>query len=94
MDANEVRLLTEQLSHTLDLMNGHIDMLEGRLARHEEVTGLRLGSLERSQADQEARLRSVADSVARLTASSSLAQIAQAAFALILSAIAAYLGKR
>ncbi len=94
MDTNETRLLTEQLEHTMDRVNGRMDMLEARLAHQEEVANLRLNALEHSQADQEARLRSVADAVVRLTTSSSLAQIAQAAFALILSAIAAYLGRR
>ena len=94
MDTDETNLLTEKLSHTLDLVNGRIEMLEARLAHQEEVASLRLGALEHSQADQEARLRAVADAVVRLTTSASLAQIAQAAFALILSAIAAYLGRR
>ncbi len=94
MDTNETRLLTEQLYHTLDLVHARIEMLEARLAHQEEVAGLRLDALERSQNDQEERLRAVAESVARLTTSASLAQIAQAAFALILSAIAAYLGRR
>jgi uncharacterized coiled-coil protein SlyX len=94
MDTQGTRLLTEQLSHSRDLVNGRIEMLEARLAHQEEVAGLRLDALEHSQADQEARLRSVADAVVRLTTSASLAQIAQAAFALVLSAIAAYLGRR
>ena len=94
MDIKDTQLLTEQLSHTLDLVDGRIEMLEVRLAHQEEVAALRLGALEHSQADQEARLRAVADSVVRLTTSASLAQIAQAAFALILSALAAYLGRR
>ena len=94
MDTHETRLLTEQLHRTLDLVNGRIEMLETRLAHQEEVAGLRLSALEHSHDDQEARLRAVVESVARLTTSASLAQIAQAAFALILSAIAAYLGRR
>lgn len=94
MDTQESRLLTEQLSHTLDRVNGRIEMLEARLAHQEEVAGLRLSVLEHHRDDQEARLRAVAESVARLTTTASLAQIAQAAFALILSAIAAYLGRR
>ena len=94
MDPNEVRLLAEQLSHTLDLLNGKIEALEARLAHQEQIAGLRLGTLESSQADQETLLRSLADTVVRLTTSGSLAQVAQAAFALVLSAIAAYLGRR
>jgi len=94
MDPSEVRLLAEQVSHTLDLLNGQISSLEARLSHAEEVTDLRLSSLERSQSDQEARLRAAADSLVRLTTSASLAQALQAAFALVLSAIAAWLGSR
>jgi len=94
MDPNEARLLAEQLRHTIDLLNGRIAALEARITHEDEVAGLRLTALETSQADQEARLRGIADSVVRLTTSNSLAQIGQAAFALVLSAIAAYLGRR
>jgi len=94
MDATEIRLLAEQISHTLDLLGGQIEVLEARLKHYEELTELRLGALEKSQADQEARLRASADAVARLTTSSSLAQAGQAAFALALSAIAAWLGSK
>ena len=90
----DTRLLSEQLSHTIDLLKARIATLEAQLEHQEAVTELRLAALERSQEDQEARLRSVADAVARLTTSTSLAQVVQAAFALILSAIAAYLGRR
>lgn len=94
MDANEVRLLAEQLRHTLDILNGQIESLQARLVHQGEVTHLRLSSLEQSQADQEARLRAVADSVVRLTTSTSLAQVGQAAFALLLTGVAAWLGGR
>ncbi len=78
----------------LHALEGRIQALEARSAQQEEIARLRLGALERSQEDQEARLRALADSVARLTTTASLAQLAQAAFAVILSAIAAYLGRR
>jgi uncharacterized coiled-coil protein SlyX len=94
MDANEVRLLAEQFRRTLDLINGRIDALEARIAHNEEIASLRLSALEHSQADQETRLRSSADAVVRLTTSASLAQVFQAAFALILSALAAWMGSR
>lgn len=93
MDENEVRLLAEQLSHTLDLLNGRVETLEARLAHTAEMDRLRLRTLERHQSDQEARLRAVGEAVTRLTTSTSLAQIFQAAFAVILSAIAAWLGQ-
>jgi uncharacterized coiled-coil protein SlyX len=94
MDPNEIRLLAEQLNHAVDLLKARIDLLEARLAHQEQVGGLRLAALERSQDDQETRLRSVGDSVARLTTTTSLAQAGQAAFAMILAAIAAWLGRR
>ncbi len=94
MDPNEIRLLAEQLNHAVDLLKARIDLLEARQAQQEQLGGLRLGALERSQEDQETRLRAVADSVTRLTTSTSLAQAAQAGFAIILSALAAWLGRR
>jgi uncharacterized coiled-coil protein SlyX len=94
MDNTEIRLIAEQLNHTLDLINARIDALEARLAHQEELAALRLGTLERAHADQETRLRALGEAVTRLTTSTSLAQLAQAAFAVILSAIAAYLGRR
>ncbi len=59
-----------------------------------ELSELRLGALEGSQADQEARLRAAADALVRLSTTASLVQVAQAVFALVLSAIAAWLGRR
>ena len=94
MDGDDIRLLAEQLSHTLDLLNARLAALESVQAHADELIRLRLSALERSQEDQEARLRSVTDSVARLSTSSSLAQVGQAALAVILSAIAAYLGRK
>jgi hypothetical protein len=55
---------------------------------------LRLSSLEQRQTDHEERLRSLNETVVRLTTSAGLAQAAQVAFALILSAIAAWLGSQ
>lgn len=94
MEDLETRLLAEELNHTLDLLNGRIDVLEARMAHADALADLRLGSLERSNSDQEARLRAMADQVVKLTTSTSLAQVMQAAFAVVLSAIAAYLGRR
>lgn len=94
MDSDDVRLLAEQLSHTVDLLNARIAALEAVQSHADELVRLRLSALERSQEDQETRLRAVADAVARLSTSTSLAQVGQAALAVILSAIAAYLGRR
>ena len=94
MDPYEMRLLAEQMGRTLDLLRCRQEALEARLKHETELHGLRLGALEQSQADQEARLRAVTDAVVRLTTTTSLAQAAQAAFAVILAAIAAYLGSR
>ena len=94
MDPNDASLLAEQFSHTVDLLNARIAALDARLKHHQELAGLRLEMLERSQVDQEERLRQAADALVRLTTSASLAQVAQAAFALVLSALAAWLGSR
>lgn len=94
MDENESKLLAGRLRHTLDLLNGRIDALEARSGRETEITALRLSTLEQRQTDHEARLREITESVVRLTTSAGLLQAAQAAFALILSAIAAWLGTR
>lgn len=94
MDPNELRLLAEQMGRTIDLLRCRQDALEARLRHETGLHGMRLNTLEASQADQEARLRAVTDAVARLMVSTSLAQAAQAALALLLSAIAAWLGSR
>ena len=94
MDENETKLMAGRLRHTLDLLNGRIDTLEARVSHELELTGLRLSSLEQRQTDHEARLREMTENVVRLTTSAGLLQAAQAAFALILSAIAAWLGSR
>lgn len=94
MDPDDAQLLAEQVSHTLDLLNGRIAALETRMTHQRELADLRLSALEASQADQEARLRAAADALVRLTTTAGLVQVAQAAFALLLSALAAYLGRR
>ena len=94
MDENESKLLAGRLRHTLDLLNGRIDTLEARVSHELELTSLRLSSLEQRQTDHEARLRALTENVVRLTTSAGLLQAAQAAFALVLSAIAAWLGSR
>jgi uncharacterized ferritin-like protein (DUF455 family) len=94
MDPNEIRLFEEQLRHALDLLNNRLETLETRLGNTDALAGLRLSALEHAQADHEARLRAVADAVVRLTTATSLAQVGQAAFAVILTAIAAYLGRK
>ena len=94
MDENESKLMAGRLRHTLDLLNGRIDALEARVSHELELTSMRLGSLEQRQTDHEARLRALTENVVRLTTSAGLLQAAQAAFALVLSAIAAWLGSR
>lgn len=94
MDDNVPRLMAVRLRHTLDLLNGRLDTLEARFSHETELHAMRLSALEQRQADHEARLRTLTESVVRLTTSAGLLQAAQAAFALILSAIAAWLGSR
>jgi hypothetical protein len=94
LDENETKLLAGRLRHTLDLLNGRIDALEARVNHELELTALRLSTLEQRQAEHEVRLREATENVVRLTTSAGLLQAAQAAFALVLSAIAAWLGSR
>lgn len=94
MDHSEPRLLAERLRNALDLLNGRLDTLEARLSHELEMINARLSTLEQRQSDHEARLRSLTENVVRLTTSAGLSQVAQAAFALILSALAAWLGGR
>lgn len=91
---SRARLLEEQLAHAVDLMNSRFDVLEGMIAHQEALAEMRLKALEAAQTGQETRLRKTEESVVRLTALTNLAQVGQAAFALILSALAAYLGSR
>lgn len=94
MDANDAKLLAERLRSALDLLNGRIDTLETRFSHEVEMTNARLSNLEQRQADHEVRIRSLTENVVKLTTSAGLVQAAQAAFALILSAVAAWLGSR
>ena len=54
----------------------------------------RVEALEKSQADQEARLRAVADGVIRLNTQGSLAAVGQSMLSLVLAAVAAWIGAR
>lgn len=94
MESKENRLLAEQMCQLLELLHGRMNSLEASVSHMEELLELRLSSLESSQSDQEARLRGATESVTRLNATSNLAQGVQAAFALVLSALAAWLGSR
>lgn len=94
MDETEMKLIAEQIRRALDLLNARLEAIECQQQHAEALVDLRLGTLENSQSDQEARLRALADTVTRLNTAAGLAQVAQAAFALVLSAIAAYLGRR
>jgi hypothetical protein len=87
-------LLAERLKNALDLLNGRMDTLGTRYSHEMEMMNARLNNLEQRQADHEARLRTVTENVVKLTTSAGLIQAAQAAFALILSAVAAWLGSR
>jgi hypothetical protein len=88
------KLLAERLRGALDLLNGRMDTFETRYSHEMEMMNARLNNLEQRQADHEARLRALTESVVKLTTSAGLIQAAQAAFALILSAVAAWLGSR
>jgi hypothetical protein len=83
-----------ELTRAFDRLSARLDLTDQRLAHIETLLETRLNMLERSQQDQETRLRAASDSVVRLSTLSSLAQAAQAAFTVALSAAAAWLGQR
>lgn len=85
---------TEKIHHALDLIDNRMARLEKEQAHRVELLQLRLDALERSQADQEARLRTVAEGVIRLNTQGSLAAVGQSILSLILAAIAAYIGAK
>lgn len=94
MDDGDLRGLIEQVQCQLERVHASIAALDARMAHQDELLALRLAALERAQTDQETRLRSVSEAVIRLSTTAGLAQAAQAAFALLLSSIAAYLGRQ
>ena len=94
METNDSRMLAERIRSALDLLNGRMDTFETRFSHELEMHNARLNNLEQRQTDHEARLRALTESVVKLTTSAGLVQAAQAAFALILSAVAAWLGSR
>ncbi len=94
MTEAEVLYWTEKIHHALDLFDHRIGRLEKDQAHRMEMLIQRVEALERSQADQEARLRTVADGVIRLNTQGSLAAVGQSILSLILAAIAAYIGAK
>jgi hypothetical protein len=94
MSDTDTQLLNERIHRALDLVEGRFLRLEAEQLHSMELLIQRVEALERSQADQEARLRTVADGVIRLNAQGSLTAIGQSLLSLILAAIAAYIGAR
>jgi chaperonin cofactor prefoldin len=85
---------TEKIHHALDLIDNRMTRLEKDQAHRIELLQLRVESLERSQTDQEVRLRTIAEGVIRLNTQGSLAAVGQSILSLILAAIAAYIGAK
>jgi len=94
MTEAEVLYWTEKIHHALDLFDHRIGRLEKDQSHRMEMLIQRVEALERSQVDQEARLRTVADGVIRLNTQGSLAAVGQSILSLILAAIAAYIGAK
>lgn len=94
MSESENLLLNERLHRVLDLVEGRFIRLEADQLHSLELLVQRVEALERSHADQESRLRTVADGVIRLNAQGSLTAIGQSLLSLILAAVAAYIGAR
>jgi chaperonin cofactor prefoldin len=85
---------TEKIHHALDLIDNRMTRLEKDQAHRIELLLLRVETLERSQTDQEVRLRTIAEGVIRLNTQGSLAAVGQSILSLILAAIAAYIGAK
>jgi hypothetical protein len=87
-------LIAERLRRAVDLLDSRYSRLESDQTHRSQLILQRLETLEKSQADQEARLRTVADGVIRLNTQGSLAAVGQSMLSLILAAIAAWIGAR
>ncbi len=87
-------LIAERLRRAVDLLDSRYSRLESDQTHRSQLIAQRLEALEKSQADQEARLRTVADGVIRLNTQGSLAAVGQSMLSLILAAIAAWIGAR
>ncbi|MEN6409619.1 MAG: hypothetical protein ABFD44_07910 [Anaerolineaceae bacterium] len=94
MNEEQAQLIAEQLSHAIDLLRNQVSEQEKALAHHEALYRQRIEALERSQEDQEIRLRQVTDGIVRLNTSTGLAQVAQAGLSVLLAALAAWMGAR
>lgn len=94
MNEEQAQLIAEQLSHAMDLLQNRVTEQEKALAHHEALYRQRIEALERSQTDQEIRLRQVTDGMVRLNTTTGLAQVAQAGLSILLAALAAWLGGR
>jgi nitrogen fixation/metabolism regulation signal transduction histidine kinase len=93
-EAQSPGLIAERLRRAVDLLDARFDRLENEQQHQARLLEQRLETLERSQVDQEARLRAVADGVIRLNTQGSLAAIGQSMLSLILAALAAWVGAR
>ena len=87
-------LIAERLRRAVDLLDSRYTRLENDQAHRSQLMLQRIEALEKSQADQESRLRTVADGVIRLNTQGSLAAVGQSMLSLILAAIAAWIGAR
>ncbi len=63
VDDTQVALIAEQMKHAHSLLKADVDSLRQELAHYRELTDLRLGALEATSGDHEARLRAAADGV-------------------------------
>lgn len=87
-------LVAERLRRAVDLLDARHARLESEQLHQVRLMLQRVEALEKSQADQEARLRAVADGVIRLNTQGSLAAVGQSMLSLVLAAVAAWIGAR
>lgn len=93
-EAMNASLIAERLRRAVDLLDSRYTRLENDQSHRAQLLAQRIEALEKSQADQEARLRAVADGVIRLNTQGSLAAVGQSMLSLILAAVAAWIGAR
>lgn len=84
----------EETSKALEEIRLGLERVEGRVERLALLLEVRLAVIEKAQVDHEARLRAASEGLVRLTALSSVGQALTAGLAVLLSALAAWLGTR
>ena len=101
MEDIQAQLLTEQLSHLRDSIEGRLKGCSDSLEHHKRLEAERMNLLKaqieanrKATADQETRIRKIDDAAIANKTSAAMMQAGQAALTVIAAAIAAWLGSR